>query len=91
VEEPKKGKIHYFGPLFGIFRGGKGSRKYGKFYLLDILYTHQGRQFWLVKFFQNYTVWEITSLAKNFKSGKMGEKDNVVISRLLQFFIRASN
>jgi hypothetical protein len=39
--------------------------------------------FSLVKVFQKCIVWERASLARNSKSRKRGEKDKVVISRLL--------
>jgi hypothetical protein len=66
---------HFLG-IFEIFRGGKVTldHKIGKFYLLNILYTHQKKNFGLVKFFQKCIDCEIASFAKNSKSGKMGEK-----------------
>jgi hypothetical protein len=63
---------HFLG-IFEIFRGGKGtpdhqSRK--KFYLVNILSTHQSRQLCLEGvFFQFFSIWEITIFAKNSKSG----------------------
>jgi hypothetical protein len=66
----KQAKIHYSRPLFrgifGIFRGGKGTpdHKYGKNYLLNILPSQQARQLCLSKYFQFFSVWEITVLLK---------------------------
>jgi hypothetical protein len=52
----KQGKIHYSGPLFGDFwdflrRKRVPDGKYGKNYLLNILYTHQARQLWFSEVF----------------------------------------
>jgi hypothetical protein len=64
----------------GIFENFQRKKRDPKSPIQKILFTQhfvyssRPDNFGLVKFFQKCTVWEIASLAKNSKSGKMSEK-----------------